>query len=473
MSLNHPIASTAARRKVGQPAADLVADFDVLVTRALAEGFHVAGLPLARALIDKPVVAKLKKLLFNAAALDSLRGRARRIEFLAEGPLPPEFLLEPLAKSEAIYSQIIDYSLCKGCRLCIQVCPKHVYKDDGFGKPDRARRDEECTGNAQCGQCVYVCPERAITTVISSPMHESTLFVLLPNPFAAAQAKEGVAADFALANPLDVDEPLSIDPAYDAKDLPAAHRVLEGAGFFPVLEIGGYDRHLVDGAEPETLLELWAKENGRGPAWVLGAVHAIYASLPGLSGLKQGKYRFDGLIHRVIDEILYAAIDTASDGGRALLESLLAESRIVEGALGARRRPIGGLLPPGTSVAWKTPYGNQVPVYSQIEKCLGPECGLCVSHCPEGNGGETSAIRFVPLVPLGVIPAMVRGLQPRLLRLDGSHASIGEAEDLLGKKAFAFEVDTEYCKSCGICIACCPHDVIEPAPRKFDMGGQA
>lgn len=473
MSINQPIASTAARRKVASPSADIVGDFDELVARAQAEGFHVEGLALARALIDKAVVARLKKLVFNATALQGLRGRARRIEFITEGALPPEFLLEPLAKSETIYSQIIDYTLCKGCRLCIQVCPKHVYKDDGFGKPDQARRDAECTGNAQCGQCVYVCPERAITTVISNPLHESTLFVLLPNPFAVAQAREGLAGDFALANPLAVDEPLQIDAAYDATDLPAAHRALEAAGFLPVLETMGHEQHLVDAPEPEKLLEQWAQENGRASAWVLRAVRAIYAGLPTLSGLKQGKYRFDTLIHRTIDEILYADIDTASAGGRALLEGLLAESRIAEGTLGARRRPIGGLLPPGTSVAWKTPYGNEVPVYTQIEKCLGPECALCVSHCPEGNGGDTSAIRLVPLVPLGAIPAMVRGLQARLLRLDGSHAGIADAEDLLGKKAFAFEVNTDYCKSCGICIACCPHDVIEPAPRQFDMGGRA
>jgi NAD-dependent dihydropyrimidine dehydrogenase PreA subunit len=31
-------------------------------------------------------------------------------------------------------------------------------------------------------------------------------------------------------------------------------------------------------------------------------------------------------------------------------------------------------------------------------------------------------------------------------------------------------VNEDYCKSCGICIACRPHDVIEPAARSFDMG---
>lgn len=472
MNINRPIASTAARRKVSPPSAEIVADLQALVAKAQAEGFHVEALPLARALVDKAAVARLRKLLFNAAALERLRGRARRIEFITEGSLPPEFLLEPATKSETIYSQIVDYTLCKGCRLCIQVCPKHVYKDDGFGKPSQARRDEECTGT-QCGRCVYVCPERAITTVIVNPLHESTLFVLLDNPYAKAEEREVGPADFALANPLAVDDPLRIDTPYDPEDLRAAHRVLETAGFLPVLEVMGSDKHLVDAPDPEQVLHIWAKENGRSPAWVLRAVRTIYAGLPTLAGLKQGNYRLDALIHRAIDEILYADIDTTSAGGKALLEGLLAESHVDESTLGSKRRPIGGLLPPATSIAWKTPYGNEVPAYTQMDKCLGPECALCVTHCPEGNGGEASAIRMVPLVPLGAIPAMVRGLQARLLRLDGSHGSIDAAEDLYGRQPFAFQVDADYCKSCGICIACCPHDVIEPTPRKFDMGGRA
>lgn len=473
MSFQQPIASAASQREVPPPPPDAVTEFDRLVAATQAAGFQVEGQPLARALADKAVVDRLEAMLCNPAALDGLRGRIRRIEFITDGALPPEFLREPDAKSETIYSQVVDYSLCKGCRLCIQVCPKHVYKDDGFGKPDRLRRDEECTGNAQCGQCVYVCPERAITTVIANPLHESTLFVLLPNPYAAAEARRAGSADFFLANPLAVDLPLQFEAAYDATDLAAAHRALDAAGFLPVLTVMGYEQHLIDAAEPQRLLELWAVENRRAPSWVLRAVGAVYASLPSLDGLRQGKYRFDTLIHRVIDEILYADIDIGLAGGRTLLANLLAECRIAEPVLGARQRPIGGLLPPGTSVAWKTPYGNEVPVYTQIERCLGPECALCVTHCPEGNGGETAAIRLVPLAPMAAIPAIVRGLSARLLRLDGSHAGVADAEDLLGRPAFAFEVDPDYCKSCGICIACCPHDVIEPAPRQFDMGGRA
>jgi NAD-dependent dihydropyrimidine dehydrogenase PreA subunit len=156
-----------------------------------------------------------------------------------------------------------------------------------------------------------------------------------------------------------------------------------------------------------------------------------------------------------------------------LLKSILDDAQLAQTHLGAKRRPIGGLLPAGTSTAWKTPYGNEVPVYSHLDKCLGPECALCVTHCPEGSGGENSAIRMIPLVPMGTMPALVRGLGAFLFKADGSHERIEDMEDLLGKQAFAFQVDTDYCKACGICIACCPHDVIEGAQRSFNMGEAA
>lgn len=471
MKMN-PIASAAARRKLGAPSPEVVAQLDELVQLARGAGFHVEALPLARALVDKKALARLKKLLFNPAALAGLRARAQRIEFIAEGPLPPELLREPVTKTETIYTQIVDYALCKGCLLCIQVCPKRVYKDDGFGKPDALRHEHECTGAAQCGQCVYICPERAITMAIVNPLHESTLFVQLDNPYARAAADAGAAQDFVVPNPLAVGEALVLE-ALDADDLAAANRQLDAAGFFPVLELGGAARHLVDSADAAADLAAWARENGRAPARALAALRAVYGALPRLAGLKQGKYRLDTLIHRVIDEVLNADIAADTAGGRTLIAGILAESFVAETTLGSKRRPIGGLLPPATSVAWKTPYGNEVPVYTKLDKCLGPECGLCISHCPEGNGGEVAAIRMIPRVPLGVMPAMVRGLRAHLLKLDGSHARIEDAEDLAGRQPFEFEVNADYCKACGLCIACCPHDVIEPAARSFDMGVNA
>ncbi len=472
MTVQTPVATRASQQRVGAPPAAAGAELEELIRQAEAAGFRVENAELARALAGPAEVARLKKLLFDPAALAEAKTRARRIEFIAEGPLPPGLLLEPAAKSQPIYRQVVDYALCKGCRLCIQVCPKRVYSDDGFGKPDEQRREEECTGNMQCAQCIYICPERAISLEMPNRLYESTLFVQLPNPYAADAAANPPPADFAVANPLAVSAGLTLEP-YDADDLKAANQALDEAGFHPNIETMGVATQFVDSREPDAVLERWARENGRAPELARRAARLVYRALPAIAGLKQGQYDFGRILHAVIDEVLHADIAIDSAGGRKLLADLLDEARIGQAYLGAKRRPIGGLLPPGTSTAWKTPYGNEVPVYTRLEKCLGPECALCVTHCPEGAGGETSAIRLVPLVPLGVMPAMVRGLRAWLLKADGSHAAIRDMEDLFGQQPFAFEVDADYCKSCGICISCCPHDVIEGAPRQFDMGESA
>ncbi|OGA95470.1 MAG: hypothetical protein A3G27_13940 [Betaproteobacteria bacterium RIFCSPLOWO2_12_FULL_66_14] len=469
MNILKPIASSASRRAIGKASSELGAELDALVAPAMAQGLHFEGLPLALALLERKGLQRLKKLVFNPPSLAALRSRAAKVEFIAEGPLPPELLLEPAAKMLPMYTQSVDYALCKSCRLCIEVCPKRVYTDDGFGKPYTVRRDEECTGELQCGQCVAICPERAIVLKMVDPMHASTVFVQLENPYAAVEARRLAGADFEVSNPLASDEELQIEGALP-EDLLGAHRLLDEAGFHPVLELAGTPTHFVDARDPQADLAAWAKENGRSPEKVGEALRALYAALPGIAGLRQGKYAFDTLIHRLIDEAVHPGINLKSRSGAELAKNILEECREPHIYLGAKSRPIGGLLPPGTSTAWKTPYGNEVPAYRHMEKCLGPECALCVTHCPEGNGGETSAIRMIPLVPLGTIPALVRGHRAYLLKLDGSHAKTEQLEDLSGRQAFTFEVNPDYCKACGICIACCPHDVIEPEPRSFDMG---
>lgn len=472
MSLMSPVASTASQRQVAPPTAALREEIDALVELARNEGYHVEGLPLAHALVGGKVLLQLRQTLFNPASLAWLKSRVKRIEFITDGPLPPALLLEPAAKSQPIYHQIVDYELCKGCRLCIQVCPKRVYSDDGFGKPDEMRRAEECTGNTQCAQCIYICPERAISLEMSNPLYESTLFVQLPNVYAYVEAALLPASDFFVPNPLGMNAELKID-VLPLDDPSGANHVLDEAGFHPLIETRGVQKHFVDCREPAVELARWARENGRGERLVERALVLLYRLLPLLQGVQQGQYELGGIIHRVADEILNAGIDPDTQGGLKLLKSILDESRIARIHLGAKCRPIGGLLPPGTSTAWKTPYGNEVPVYSHLDKCLGPECALCVTHCPEGSGGEHSAIRMIPMVPLSTMPALVRGLRAFLFRADGSHQGIEDMEDLFGKQPFVFEVDADYCKSCGICISCCPHDVIEGAPRSFDMGEAA
>jgi ferredoxin len=447
------------------------ARLDALLESAARSGFRVDGVALARTLTDGKALRRLEQLVLNDASLAFLRDRAGRIEFIADGPLPPELLTEPALKTEPIYRQIVDYSLCKGCRLCIQICPKHVYTDDGFGKPDLRRRAEECTGDAQCAQCVDICPERSISLALVDPVYASTVFVLLENPFAAADAQAGGERDFFVANPLTTDRRVRIPGPLAEGDLAASNRILDAANFHPVLETMGCQRHFVDSADPVTELSVWARENSRSADLALGATRLLYSWLPRLSPVREGKYRLDRILHRIIDEVIHAGIEVTDGGGEELLGAIVADGFVEEPVLGSKRRPIGGLLPPGTSTAWKTPYGDEIPAYVHMQKCLGPECALCVTQCPEGNGGETSAIKLVPLVPWGTMASLVRGLKAFLLRLDGSHATTADLEDLSGKDPFVFEVNPDFCKACGICIACCPHDVIEPATRTFDMGG--
>ncbi|MFH0826081.1 MAG: ferredoxin family protein [Pseudomonadota bacterium] len=64
----------------------------------------------------------------------------------------------------------IDQELCKGCGLCINVCPnKRIEVSDGINKkgyfpsrvkgPDQSDPGKECTG---CALCAITCPDVAI-----------------------------------------------------------------------------------------------------------------------------------------------------------------------------------------------------------------------------------------------------------------------------------------------------------------------
>jgi 2-oxoglutarate ferredoxin oxidoreductase subunit delta len=443
---------------------------DTLLDRARERGFRVDGDKLAAELLTADQLARLERLVFEEDALTYYRGIAHRIEFITDGVPPPHLLEEPSAKSEIIYKQGIDYAVCKSCRLCIQVCPKHVYVDDGFGRPDlHLRRPEECTGPHQCAQCSDVCPENAIQIISGEPVFEATVFVLLPSPVPPLTDERARARDFLVPNPLATDTPLALPKKLSTKKLKACNAILDAARFHPLLDTHGYARHFVDSPDPEADLRIWAAENGRDPELAIGAVRLLYKELFELKAVLQGKYRLGEVIHRVIDEIMYPEIKIRTGSAQKRLAEILGGAYVAEPFLGAKSRPIGGLLPAGTSPAWKTPYGEEIPDYTHLEKCLGPECGLCVIHCPEGGGGERSAIRMTFNVPEPTVPALVRGGRVYLVRLDGTQVSHRDYEDLSNKKPFQFEVDPDYCKACGICITCCPHDVIEPMARDFDM----
>ncbi|MFZ5651515.1 MAG: 4Fe-4S dicluster domain-containing protein [Bacillota bacterium] len=66
-------------------------------------------------------------------------------------------------KRETVPGAGLDVNIkwCKGCGLCVDVCPKNVLSLDDLGKV-RVERPEECTG---CGMCEATCPDLAISVV--------------------------------------------------------------------------------------------------------------------------------------------------------------------------------------------------------------------------------------------------------------------------------------------------------------------
>ncbi|MFZ3046227.1 MAG: ferredoxin family protein [Desulfatirhabdiaceae bacterium] len=65
------------------------------------------------------------------------------------------------------YQHIIDSNRCKGCGLCVEVCPKHVLEiakevnAKGYFSAYQAR-PEDCVF---CTTCCIMCPDVAITIV--------------------------------------------------------------------------------------------------------------------------------------------------------------------------------------------------------------------------------------------------------------------------------------------------------------------
>ncbi len=60
---------------------------------------------------------------------------------------------------------IFERDRCKGCELCIAVCPKHIIEIDAATNakgyhPATVLRMDECTG---CASCARMCPDSVIT----------------------------------------------------------------------------------------------------------------------------------------------------------------------------------------------------------------------------------------------------------------------------------------------------------------------
>lgn len=64
----------------------------------------------------------------------------------------------------------IESNECKGCRLCVESCPKHCLsigsEINNIGYQYSVFNSENCTA---CGICYYMCPEPGAITVIKEP----------------------------------------------------------------------------------------------------------------------------------------------------------------------------------------------------------------------------------------------------------------------------------------------------------------
>ncbi len=72
-----------------------------------------------------------------------------------------------MAEKKAKGKIIIDRDRCKGCLMCVDVCPNELIEADkalnkkGYmpARVTEEQKDKGCTG---CTQCALVCPEVAI-----------------------------------------------------------------------------------------------------------------------------------------------------------------------------------------------------------------------------------------------------------------------------------------------------------------------
>ena len=75
-------------------------------------------------------------------------------------------------KSDSYQVQILD-ERCKGCRFCIEFCPKKVLHEsrEFNAKGYYPARAEDCKDCLDCGLCELICPEFAIHV---SPVEEKS-----------------------------------------------------------------------------------------------------------------------------------------------------------------------------------------------------------------------------------------------------------------------------------------------------------
>jgi len=67
-----------------------------------------------------------------------------------------------MAKKKQLKRHVINREWCKGCGICVAMCPKHVLELDSKDKAVAAR-PEDCIA---CQLCEEICPDLAIEVVV-------------------------------------------------------------------------------------------------------------------------------------------------------------------------------------------------------------------------------------------------------------------------------------------------------------------
>jgi len=65
------------------------------------------------------------------------------------------------AKEAGSADVVIDWEWCKGCGICVELCPRHVLNLDENGKAVWSEPDN-CV---RCGLCELRCPDLAVTLI--------------------------------------------------------------------------------------------------------------------------------------------------------------------------------------------------------------------------------------------------------------------------------------------------------------------
>ena len=63
---------------------------------------------------------------------------------------------------------IFNHQTCKGCGLCVSVCPKHIIALSHEELNEKGYAPAECTDEAACivcGFCATICPDMAIEII--------------------------------------------------------------------------------------------------------------------------------------------------------------------------------------------------------------------------------------------------------------------------------------------------------------------